>query len=97
MEVPVQKFVCACFAIPGQLTGTFDCDRFLNRACCAAVARMRELNATYAALFSRLQSSTNKPYDFDHEGRSYYLRGLPCCVPQKERLLWAANASDILA
>ena len=25
-EVQVHNFVCACFAIPGQLSGTFVCD-----------------------------------------------------------------------
>ena len=39
MEAHVQKFVCACFAIPGQMNGTIDCDRISNCACCAAVAR----------------------------------------------------------
>ena len=40
-------------------------------------------------------NSTDKPCDFDHEGSSCCLKSLPCCVPQKESLLWATNASDI--
>ena len=32
---------------------------------------------------------------FDHEGSSCCLKSLPCCVPQKESLLWATNASNI--
>jgi hypothetical protein len=36
-EVPVHNFVCACFAIPGQLTGTFDCDWISNCDSCAVV------------------------------------------------------------
>ena len=54
MEVHVQKFVCACFAIPGQMNGTIDCDRISNCACCAAVAaagarRAAESNAVERA------------------------------------------------
>ena len=36
-EVPVHNFVCACFAIPRQLTGTFDCDWISNSVSCAVV------------------------------------------------------------
>jgi len=40
-------------------------------------------------------NSTGKPCDFAHEGSSCCLKNLPCCVPQKESLLWATNATNV--
>lgn len=40
-------------------------------------------------------NSTNKPCDFAREGSSACHKNLPTCVPQKESLLFAENATDI--
>jgi polygalacturonase len=40
-------------------------------------------------------NSTNKPCDFGSEGSGCCLHNLPCCVPQKESLLWATNATNV--
>ena len=43
----------------------------------------------------RLLCRAPRPCDFAREGSSCCLKNLPCCVPQKESLLWATNATGI--
>ena len=44
---------------------------------------------------TRRPNSTEKPCDFAREGSGCCTLNLPCCVPQKESMLWATNATNV--